>query len=214
MSKIKALAAIATFSALALLPLQAAAKGSAEAGATKAAVCVACHGVNGNSVNPEWPSLAGQNAPYIAEQIRLFKANKRLNINMNAQAAAIPDEDIEDIAAYFATQTPTGLEADPSYWQAGEKLYRAGDARRSIPACQACHGPVGRGNPGAGFPAVRAQHSVYTVKQLNDYAAQNRYRDAEGKVQQSRNGRMMVDISSRLTAEDIRNLASYIQGMR
>jgi len=214
MSKIKALAAIATFSALALLPLQAAAKGSAEAGATKAAVCVACHGVNGNSVNPEWPSLAGQNAPYIAEQIRLFKANKRLNINMNAQAAAIPDEDIEDIAAYFATQTPTGLEADPSYWQAGEKLYRAGDARRAIPACQACHGPVGRGNPGAGFPSLRAQHSVYTVKQLNDYAAQNRYRDAEGKVQQSRNGRMMIDITSRLTAEDIRNLASYIQGMR
>jgi cytochrome c553 len=214
MSKIKALAAIATFSTLALLPLQAAAKGSAEAGATKAAVCVACHGVNGNSVNPEWPSLAGQNAPYIAEQIRLFKANKRLNINMNAQAAAIPDEDIEDIAAYFATQTPTGLEADPSYWQAGEKLYRAGDARRAIPACQACHGPVGRGNPGAGFPSLRAQHSVYTVKQLNDYAAQNRYRDAEGKVQQSRNGRMMVDITSRLTAEDIRNLASYIQGMR
>jgi cytochrome c553 len=132
MSKIKALAAIATFSALALLPLQAAAKGSAEAGATKAAVCVACHGVNGNSVNPEWPSLAGQNAPYIAEQIRLFKANKRLNINMNAQAAAIPDEDIEDIAAYFATQTPTGLEADPSYWRAGEKLYRAGDAIRAL----------------------------------------------------------------------------------
>lgn len=214
MSKIKALAAIATFSTLALLPLHAAAKGSAEAGATKAAVCMACHGVNGNSVNPEWPSLAGQNAAYIAEQIRLFKANKRLNPNMNPQAAAIPDEDIEDIAAYYATQTPTGLEADPSYWQAGEKLYRAGDAKRAIPACQACHGPVGRGNPGAGFPAVRAQHSVYTVKQLNDYAAQNRYRDAEGKVQQSRNGRMMVDITSRLTAEDIRNLASYIQGMR
>jgi cytochrome c553 len=214
MSKIKALAAVATLSTLVFLPLQAVAKGSAEAGATKAAVCTACHGVNGNSVNPEWPSLAGQNAAYIAEQIRLFKANKRLNPNMNPQAAAIADEDIDDIAAYFSTQTPTGLEADPSYWQAGEKLYRGGDARRAIPACQACHGPVGRGNPGAGFPSLRAQHSVYTVKQLTDYAAQNRYRDATGKVQQSRNGRMMVDITSRLTAEDIRNLASYIQGMR
>jgi cytochrome c553 len=211
MSKIKALASMAT---LAFLPLGAAAKGNAEAGATKAATCIACHGVNGNSVNPEWPSLAGQNAAYIAEQIRLFKANKRLNPNMNPQAQAIPDEDIDDIAAYYASQTPAGLEADPSYWKAGEKLYRAGDAKRAIPACQACHGPIGRGNPGAGFPALRAQHSVYTVAQLNGYASENRYRDAEGKVQQSRNGRMMVEISRRLTAEDIRDLASYIQGMR
>ncbi len=214
MSKIKALAAFAALSTLVFTPLQSAAAGSAEAGATKAASCVACHGVNGNSVNPEWPSLAGQNAAYIAEQIRLFKDNKRLNPNMNPQAAAIPNEDIDDIAAYFASQTPTGLEADPSYWQEGEKLYRAGDAKRAIPACQACHGPVGRGNPGAGFPALRAQHSVYTIKQLSDYAAKNRYRDSEGKVQQSRNGGMMVDISLRLTAEDTRNLASYIQGMR
>jgi cytochrome c553 len=214
MSKIKALAALASMATLVFLPLGAVAKGNAEAGATKAATCIACHGVNGNSVNPEWPSLAGQNAAYIAEQIRLFKANKRLNPNMNPQAQAIPDEDIDDIAAYYASQTPAGLEADPSYWKAGEKLYRAGDAKRAIPACQACHGPIGRGNPGAGFPALRAQHSVYTVAQLNGYASENRYRDAEGKVQQSRNGRMMVEISRRLTAEDIRDLASYIQGMR
>jgi cytochrome c553 len=214
MSKIKALAATLTLSTLALLPLTAVAKGSAEAGATKAATCMACHGLNGNSVNPEWPSLAGQNAAYIAEQLKLYRANKRLNPNMNPQVAALTDEDIADLAAYYATQTPTGLEADPSYWKAGEKLYRAGDAKRAIPACQACHGPVGRGNPGAGFPSVRAQHSVYTVKQLNDYVSQNRYRDAEGNVQKSRNGQMMIDIAKRLSAEDIRDLASYIQGMR
>lgn len=214
MSKIKALAAAVTLSTLVFLPLPAVAKGSAEAGATKAATCMACHGVNGNSVNPEWPSLAGQNASYIGEQLKLYRANKRLNPNMNPQVAALTDEDIADLAAYYATQTPTGLEADPSYWKAGEKLYRAGDAKRAIPACQACHGPVGRGNPGAGFPSVRAQHSVYTVKQLNDYVSQNRYRDADGKVQKSRNGQMMVDIAKRLSAEDIRDLASYIQGMR
>lgn len=214
MSKIKALAAAVTLSTLVALPLPAVAKGSAEAGANKTATCIACHGTNGNSVNPEWPSLAGQNAAYIAEQLQLFKANKRLNPNMNPQVAALTDEDIADIAAYYATQTPTGLEADPSYWKAGEKLYRAGDAKRAIPACQACHGPVGRGNPGAGFPAVRAQHSVYTVKQLNDYMSQNRYRDAEGKVQKSRNGQMMIEIAKRLSAEDVRDLASYIQGMR
>ncbi len=198
---------------LALAPA-ALAKGSAEAGAAKAAVCSACHGPNGNSVNPEWPSLAGQNAAYISEQLHLFKNGKRTNPNMTPQAATLTDEDVADIAAYYATQLPTGHEADPSYWKAGEALYRGGDSKRSIPACKACHGPVGRGNLGAGYPALRAQHSVYTVKQLTDYASKARYRDAAGAEQKSRNGAVMVDIAHRLSAEDIRNVASYIQGMR
>lgn len=190
------------------------AAGNADAGAAKAATCLACHGVNGNSANPEWPSLAGQNAAYIAEQLRMFRDGKRVNVLMSPMASMLTDEDIADIGAYYASQTPEGLEADPSYWQAGEALYRAGDRRRNIPACKACHGPVGRGNPAAGYPALRAQHSVYTIKQLNDYASEARYTDADGQRQSSRNGHMMVTIAKRLTEEDIRNLASYIQGMR
>ncbi|MCS6946130.1 MAG: cytochrome c4 [Steroidobacteraceae bacterium] len=190
------------------------AKGSAEAGAAKAGACIACHGLNGNSTNPEWPSLAGQNAVYIAEQLRLYRDNKRIDPNMNPQAAVLSDQDIEDLAAYYATLTPSGLEADPSYWRAGEQLYRAGDARRQIPACKACHGPVGRGNPANGYPALRAQHAVYTLKQLNDYASENRYRDPQGTVHRPRNATMMVQIAKRLTPEDMRNLASYIQGLR
>jgi cytochrome c553 len=206
-------AALLGAAALALSPLAHA--GDAAAGAQKAATCLACHGVNGNSVNPEWPSLAGQNARYTAEQLQMFRKAHRNNEVMVAQAQIIAsDEDVADLAAYYASLTPTGLEADPSYWKAGEALYRAGDRARSIPACKACHGPVGRGNPGAGYPAVRAQHSVYTVKQLTDYAADTRYTAADGTKHKSRNGHMMVTISRRLTAEDIRNLASYIQGMR
>ena len=189
-------------------------KGSAEAGAAKATVCGACHGPNGKSTNPEWPVLAGQNAAYIAEQMHLFQKGQRVNALMSAQAAALTDEDIADLSAYFSSQLPEGKEADPSYWKAGEKLYRGGDRVRNVPACKACHGPVGRGNPGAGYPAVRAQYSVYTVKQLTDYASEARYRDAAGKVQGSRNGHIMVTIGRRLTANDIRDLASYIQGMR
>lgn len=192
----------------------ASASGNAEAGAAKSAACLACHGVNGNSTNPEWPNLAGQNAAYVSEQLRLFRDGKRVNVLMSPMASTLTDEDIADIGAYFAAQTPAGLEADPSYWQAGEALYRAGDRKRNIPSCKACHGPVGRGNPGSGYPALRAQHSVYTVKQLTDYASEARYVDANGQKQKSRNGHMMVTISQRLTADDIRNLASYIQGMR
>jgi cytochrome c553 len=190
--------------------------GSADAGATKAAVCTACHGVNGNSSNPEWPNLAGQNAAYVREQLAMFKARKRINEIMYPIVAPMSEQDFADVAAYFAAQTPAGLEADPSYWKAGEALYKGGDVARNIPACTACHGPSGQGNAGAGYPALRAQHSVYTVKQLQDYLTQNRYRDAADAaiVNQTRNSAMMSTIAARLTPEDIRNLASYLQGLR
>lgn len=187
------------------LSVYAFAQGSAESGATKAAVCLACHGPNGNSSNPEWPSLAGQGARYLAEQLKLFREGKRTNPVMMPMASALSDQDIADLAAYYAAQKPTGLEADPSYWQAGEKLYRGGDTGRQIPACIACHGPVGRGNEPAAFPALRAQHSVYTQKQLTDYAAGART-GAKADI--------MHTIAKRMTVEDIRNVASYIQGVR
>src|SRR5687767_6317337 len=140
--------------------------GSAEAGATKAAVCLACHGMNGNSTNPEWPALAGQNAKYVKEQLQLFKKGERVNPLMSPMAATLTDQDIADLAAYYSQQTPTGLEADPSYWKAGEKLYRSGDHSKNLPACISCHGPAGRGNDPAKYPALRAQQAVYTQKQL------------------------------------------------
>ena len=191
-------------------------KGSAEAGASKAAVCTACHGVNGNSTNPEWPNLAGQNAVYIREQLEMMKARKRNNPVMFPIVDPLSEQDFADLGAYFATQTPTGLEADPSYWKAGEALFKSGDTTRGIPACMSCHGPAGQGNPASGYPALRAQHSVYTVKQLQDYLTQNRYRDAAdpSKVYSTRNSAMMTTIAARLSPEDIRNLASYLQGLR
>ena len=199
----------------ALLSPVAAAKGNAEAGATKAAVCTACHGVNGNSVNPEWPNLAGQNARYTEEQLRLFRAGHRNNAVMYPLAMALTDEDIADLAAYFATQTPAGLEADAATYKAGEALYRGGDRTRGIPSCTGCHGPVGLGNPGSGYPALRAQHSTYTLKQLLDYSADQRYLDiATGSPTKSRNGHMMTSIAKRLTEDDKKALASYIQGLR
>src|ERR1700723_3823710 len=160
----------------ALVGNSAMAAGSVENGATKAVICRACHGANGNSTNPEWPSLAGLGA-----------------------------DDMADPGAYFASLPNTGLEADPSYWQAGEKLYRGGDPARAIPACMACHGPTARGNEPAKFPALRGQQSVYVTKQLNDYASGARTTGPNG---------IMETIAKRLSPEDIRNLASYLQGVR
>jgi len=190
------------------------ATGKAQDGATKSAVCTACHGPNGNSANPQWPRLAGQSAVYIAEQLKLFKTQVRANPVMMPMASGLSDQDISDLAVYFQAQTPQGLESDPSYWKAGQELYTRGDRARNIPACAACHGPAGRGNPEAGYPALRAQQSVYVVKQLTDYASGARYAGAKNPAQPSRNGAMMLTIAKRLNPEDIRNVASYVQGLR
>jgi cytochrome c553 len=189
------------------------ATGKAASGEAKAALCAACHGPNGNSVNPEWPRLAGQSAVYIAAQLQLFRSGVRDNPIMKPLAASLSDRDISDLAVYFAAQTPTGLEADPSYWKPGEAVYLSGDAARGVPACVACHGPVGRGNLAAGYPALRAQQSVYVVKQLNDYASGARYAGAS-PPQADPNAVMMLTLAKRMTPEEIRDVASYVQGMR
>jgi cytochrome c553 len=179
--------------------------GSVEAGAAKAVVCQACHGANGNSTNPEWPSLAGLGADYIAAQLQNFKDGKRNNAIMMPNAMGLSPDDMADLGAYFDSLKNTGLEADPSYWQAGEKLYRGGSAARGIPACMACHGPTGRGNESAKFPALRGQHSVYVMKQLNDYASGARGTGPNG---------IMQTIAKRLSPDDMRDIASYLQGIR
>jgi cytochrome c553 len=178
---------------------------SAEAGAAKAATCQACHGANGNSTNPEWPSLAGLGADYIADQLKNFKDGKRANPVMMPMTVTMTADDMADLGMYFDSLPNTGLEADPSYWQAGEKLYRAGDLTREIPACMACHGPTGKGNGPAKFPALRGQHATYVIKQLTDYASGTRTTGPNG---------IMQTIAKRLSPDDMRNLASYLQGIR
>jgi cytochrome c553 len=189
------------------------ADGSVQAGATKAAVCFSCHGPNGNSQNPVWPRLAGQNAVYIAEQLHLFHDGIRKNPVMQPMAAGLSDQDIDNLAVFFAAQTPAGLEADPSYWKAGQALYLHGDAAHGVPGCVACHGPLGRGNPAAGYPALEAQQSVYVASQLQSYANGTRY-SGPNATSATPNSVIMFDIAKHLTPEEIRDVASYVQGLR
>jgi len=182
------------------------AEGDPEAGAQKAAVCGACHGLNGHqNINPEWPNLAGQHASYIESQLGLFKQGVRDNPVMMPNATILSDQDMADLAAYFSRQPVQGLEADPSLYEQGEALYQGGDASRGLPACIACHGPQGKGNGPAQYPAVRAQHSLYAYNQLKAYASGERSAVSND---------IMQTVAAKLTDQEMRALASYMQGLR
>ena len=182
-------------------------EGSIEAGKAKAITCTACHGAEGNSANPLWPNIAGQHAAYIEAQLHAFKSGKRKDPLMAAQAMMLSDEDIKNIAVYFES-LPAAAQpvADTATIKKGEAIYRGGNAETGVAACHACHGPTGRGNPAARYPAIQGQHATYAAKTLRDYASGARV--SADKTQ------MMRDIASRLSEEEIVALASYIQGLR
>lgn len=182
------------------------AAGTVEAGQAKSATCMACHGMDGNSANPEWPSLAGQHSSYIVKQLKHFKSGERQNPLMAPMAMILSDQDMEDLAAYFASQTlrPTG-ETNPSTLEIGQRIYRAGVASKGVPACAGCHGPSGRGIPGAAFPQIGGQHAVYAAAQLRAYKSGARATDPNS---------MMRTIAGKLTDAEIDAVASYLQGMR
>lgn len=181
------------------------AAGSKEAGQAKSATCMACHGADGNSANPEWPNLAGQHAGYIEKQLRLFRAGERQNALMSPMAMILSDEDITDLAAYFSSQTARGGEAEPSKVAAGQRVYRAGNAGNGLMACTGCHGPNGRGNAPANYPSIQGQHAVYVAAQLRAYRAGERATDPN---------QMMRSVAALLSDEEIDAVASFIQGLR
>lgn len=181
------------------IPAQAA---DIEAGKAKSAVCAACHGADGNSLNPAWPKLAGQHAPYLIAQLKAFQANKgRSDPLMSSQAQSLTPEEIDNLAAYFSSQKIQPGEADPSRVAQGQKLYQGGQVATQLPACIACHGPTGHGNALAGFPLIGGQQADYVIKQLNDYKSG------------ARQNAMMSPIAHKLSDEDIKNLAAYLSGL-
>lgn len=178
--------------------------GDPAAGKAKSATCAGCHGADGNSMNPEWPTLAGQHAKYLAKQLAEFKAGDRQNAVMAPMAMPLSEQDMADLAAYFSSQTPKAGQADPAMVELGEKIFRAGNPATGVPACMGCHAPNGVGNPAANFPRLAGQHATYTRIQLENFASGNRANDA---------GKMMRNIAVKMTAAEMAAVASYIQGL-
>lgn len=195
-----------------------AAPGDAAAGQGKAAVCAACHGMDGNSADPQYPKLAGQHERYIARHLGLFKSGERENPVMLGFAIALSPQDMRDIGAYFAGQAIQPGVADEAvitsgpyqgkkFYQVGEAIWRGGVAEHGIPACAACHGPTGRGNPGPAYPALAGQHARYTADLLR------RFRDGTVYGRGEQANAVMAGVAGRLTDQEIESLASYIEGL-
>ena len=181
-------------------------EGSVDAGRTKSATCAACHGVDGNSATPDWPSLAGQHSTYIVRQLKAFKNNARVAVAMKPFADMLTDQDMADVAAYFASQKPAPKGADPALVNLGQQIYRGGVPARGIAACIACHGPSGDGNPLAAYPRLSGQHAPYVARTLGEYAAGTRRSDVDLN-------QMMRNEASGLRDDEIKALASYVQGL-
>ena len=180
--------------------------GDAAAGQAKAAACGACHGMDGNSSDPQYPKLAGQNAQYIVRQLENFKSGKRQNPIMLGMATPLSEQDMRDIAAYFASKTPLPGVADQALVERGQLLFREGDVKRGIPACMACHSIDGRGNPGAQYPQLESQHAQYVEAVLKAWHGG----DAWGTDTHSQ---IMPSIAKKLDADDIAAVASYVEGL-
>ena len=174
-------------------------------------VCAACHGADGNSATPANPSIAGQHADYITQQLANFKSGLRQNPIMQGIAAGMTPEDMRAAGVFYSRQPPKGLAArDASLVKLGQALWRGGDAANGVPACSACHSPTGAGIPKS-YPRIAGQFADYTYAQLKAFASGERGMDKLGK---DANGRIMHDIARAMTDVQMKAAAEYAAGLR
>jgi cytochrome c553 len=191
---------------LVLMSPVAAATGDAEKGRQSATqICAACHGVDGNSLIPANPSLAGQHPQYIMKQLNNFKSGERKNPVMSGMVANLSDDDMKNLAAYYASQAPRGGSAkDATLVAGGRKVYRGGNTATAVAACAGCHSPNGAGIP-AQYPRLAGQPTEYTIAQLKSFRSGDRANDPNN---------IMRTIAARMTDREIDAVAEYIRGLR
>lgn len=182
--------------------------GNPQAGQEKSALCQGCHGPDGNSLSAEWPNLASQHAGYIKKQVKNFQEGARKDPTMSSMVVGLSKEDIDDIAAYFSSQSLQPPAKEPAKGDndiaLGKKIYKGGNTYNGVPACAGCHGPNGVGNAPAVFPRVAGQRLDYLVKTLNDFRTSTRANDPN---------EIMRNIASKLSEREINAVSAYITSM-
>lgn len=181
------------------------AAGDAAAGQGKAVMCGACHGADGNSLAPNFPKLAGQGERYLLKQLNDIKSGNRQVVEMTGLLNNLSDQDLADIAAYYASQKMSVGTADPKLVERGAALFRGGKLEEGMPACTGCHSPNGAGLDAAGFPQLGGQHAGYVAKQLTAFREGERSNDGDSRIMRS--------IAAKLSNKDIEAVSSFIQGL-
>lgn len=198
--------------AVALAPLALAA-GDGKAGESKAAMCVACHGTDGNSPAPTFPKLAGLGEKYLLKQLQDIKSGQRQVAEMTGMLDGMSDQDLQDIAAFYDSQKRQLAGAKEAKLELGEKIYRGGNIHTGVPACIGCHSPAGEGNSPAGYPALGGQYSTYIAKQLRAFrTAAHDPEDASGRANDG-DVAVMRGVAARMTDQEIDAVANFIAGL-
>ncbi|MGN6281285.1 c-type cytochrome [Frateuria sp.] len=189
-------------------------QGDASAGATKATVCAACHGLQGIAIAPNFPNLAGQSATYLYVQLKAFHQGQRSDPIMSGQAAPLGDTDMRDLASHFASLAPKPAGAS-DHSARGAQLFLTGDPDRGIPPCQGCHGSDALGPrvqpvrpphpPWSTIPRLRGQSAIYLTKRLSDFR--------NGIQPGTSNTRIMEGVARTLDDDDVQALAAYLSSL-
>jgi len=168
-------------------------------------LCIACHAIDGNSVVSVNPKLAGQHAAYITKQLNNFKRGLRENVVMAGMVASLTEQDMINLGYYFSEQDILLSAAkENGVGSLGENIFRAGIKSKGVAACASCHGPSGHGIPDK-YPRLNAQHSEYTLAQLNAFRLELRKNDPAG---------VMRTIAQKLTEQEMQSVSDYIQGLK
>ncbi len=204
------------------------AQGNASAGKAKAASCAGCHGEDGNSAMPGFPKLAGQHQGYLVKQLQAFKGGTRIAPMMAPLALGLEDADMQDIAAFYASNKisanpapslPVSDDDDDAPAKtdeqkkteladliaAGSDLYRNGNLASGVSACIACHGPHAEGNKPASYPNLHSQHADYLSKTLTDFKTAGRTKNPDN---------MMNMIAKKMSDKDIKAVSLYISTLK
>ncbi|MDG1931474.1 MAG: c-type cytochrome [Luminiphilus sp.] len=205
------LAKVACVLAVTVIGTNVQAAGDAEAGQAKAATCVACHGVDGNSAVPTFPKLSGLGHKYLLKQMQDIRDGRRPVALMAGQVDNMTDQDLSDIAAFYDAQPRSGGSADPDKVSLGRKVYLGGIAERQVPACSGCHSPTGNGNGPAVYPALAGQHADYVAAQLKMF--RKGYEDPAGRTNGGE-AKIMRTTAFRMSDMEIEAVASYIAGLQ
>ena len=197
-----------------ITPVAAFSSGDATAGESKVIMCAGCHGGDGNSVVPSFPKLAGQGEKYLTKQLKDVKYGRRKIASMTGILDSFSEQDLSDMAAFYASKEMQISGAQEEKLQLGEAIYRGGNIETGVPACTGCHSPSGQGNSPAGYPMLGGQYAQYTAKQLRAWRTGAHDPENDGARNNDGDSKIMRGVAEHMSDIEIDAVANFIAGLK